>query len=184
MVDNEVRYALPRVWVQFMGLPSYLRDYLIIWVVGSILGISKEVDMVFTRRFDICRFQVLVMNPNLIPAAVNVVIEDNLYELKFRVELNSNDSSLQLMDMDRRPEDGGADSRDEAETGARSNGWGLAPKSSQAGQGGIVVGIQACRAMEHPGLCQHFPFICLWRVEMVVQLQSWVLQRCMVRKVQ
>jgi hypothetical protein len=136
MVDNEVRYALPRVWVQFMGLPSYLRDYLIIWVVGSILGISKEVDMVFTRRFDICRFQVLVMNPNLIPAAVNVVIEDNLYELKFRVELNSNDSSLQLMDMDRRPEDGGADSRDEAETGARSNGLGLAPKSSQAGQGG------------------------------------------------
>jgi hypothetical protein len=136
MVDNEVRYALPRVWVQFMGLPSYLCDYLIIWAVGSILGISKEVDMVFTRRFNICRFQVLVMNPNLIPAAVNVVIEDNLYELKFRVELNSNDSSLQLMDMDRRPEDGGADSRDEAEIGARSNGWGLAPKSSQAGQGG------------------------------------------------
>jgi hypothetical protein len=76
------------------------------------------------------------MNPNLIPAAVNVVIGDNLYELKFRVELNSNDSSLQPMDMDRRPEDGGADSRDEAETGVRSNGRGLAHKSSQAGQGG------------------------------------------------
>jgi hypothetical protein len=144
MVDNEVRYALPWVWVQFMGLPSYLHDYLIIWAVGSILGISKGVDMVFTRRFDICRHQVLVINPNLIPAAVNVVIGDNLYELKFRVELNSYDN------MDRRPEDGGADSRDEAETGARSNGRGLAPKSSQAGQGETVVGIQACRAREHP----------------------------------
>jgi hypothetical protein len=55
MIDNEVRYALPRVWVQFTGLPSYLRDYLIIWAVGSILGILKEVGMVFTRRFDICR---------------------------------------------------------------------------------------------------------------------------------
>jgi hypothetical protein len=47
------------------------------------------------------------MNPNLIPTAVNVVIGDNLYELKFWVELNSNDSSPQPMDMDRRPEEGG-----------------------------------------------------------------------------
>jgi hypothetical protein len=53
MVDNEVHYVLPKVWVQFTGLPPHLRDYLIIWAVGSILGVSKEVDMVFTR-FDIC----------------------------------------------------------------------------------------------------------------------------------
>jgi hypothetical protein len=35
-----------------------------------------------------------------------VVIGDNLYELKFWVELNLNDSSPQPMDMDRRQEEG------------------------------------------------------------------------------
>jgi hypothetical protein len=55
MVDKEV---MPRVWVQFTGLPPHLRDYLIIWAVGSILGVTKDVGMVFTRRFDICRLQV------------------------------------------------------------------------------------------------------------------------------
>jgi hypothetical protein len=48
MVDNEVHYILPKVWVQFTGLPPQLRDYLIICAVGSILGVTKEVDMVFT----------------------------------------------------------------------------------------------------------------------------------------
>jgi hypothetical protein len=100
MVDNEVRYVLPKVWVQFTGLSPHLRDYVIIWVVGSILRVSKDVDMVFTRRFDICHLQVLLMNLILVPHAVNVVIGDNLYELKFRVELNPNGSSLQSMEMD------------------------------------------------------------------------------------
>jgi hypothetical protein len=43
MVDNKVKYILPKVWVQFTGLPPHLRDYLIIWAVGSILGVSKDV---------------------------------------------------------------------------------------------------------------------------------------------
>jgi hypothetical protein len=56
--------------------------------------------MVFTRRFDICHLQVLLINPNLVPQADNVVIGDNLYELKFCVELNLNESNPQLMEMD------------------------------------------------------------------------------------
>jgi hypothetical protein len=106
MVDNEVRYVLPKVWVQFTRLSLHLRDYLIILVVGAILGISKDVDMVFTRKFDICRLQVLVMSPNLIPHAVNVVIGDKLYELKFRVEQNLIGSSPQPMEMDDYQEEG------------------------------------------------------------------------------
>jgi hypothetical protein len=100
MVDNEVCYVLPRMWVRITCLPSHLWDYLIIWVVGAILGVTKDVDMVFTRRFDICCLQVLVMNPNLIPKAVNVVIRDNLYELKFCVELNPSGDSPQPMEID------------------------------------------------------------------------------------
>jgi hypothetical protein len=26
MVDNDVKFVLPKVWIQFMGLPSHLRD--------------------------------------------------------------------------------------------------------------------------------------------------------------
>jgi hypothetical protein len=105
MVDNEVKYVLPKVWVQFTGLPPHLHDYLVIWTVGSILGVTKDVDMVFTRRFDISRMQVLVMNPNLIPQSMNVVIDENLYELKFRVELHTEASNPQPMEMDHLGED-------------------------------------------------------------------------------
>jgi hypothetical protein len=31
MVDSEVKFVLPKVWIQFTGLPSHLRDFLIIW---------------------------------------------------------------------------------------------------------------------------------------------------------
>jgi hypothetical protein len=56
--------------------------------------------MAFIRRFDICHMQVLVMDPNLIPSSVNVVIGENLYELKFWVELAAEVSNPQLMEMD------------------------------------------------------------------------------------
>jgi hypothetical protein len=42
----------------------------------------------------------MVINPNLIPQSVNVVIGEGLYELKFRVELNGASGAPQLMDMD------------------------------------------------------------------------------------
>ncbi|EEE68657.1 hypothetical protein OsJ_27249 [Oryza sativa Japonica Group] len=66
-VGNEVKYVLPKA-------------------VGSILGITKMVDMNFTRRYDIARLQVLVLDPSLIPDVVDVAIGDNLYELCFKVE--------------------------------------------------------------------------------------------------
>jgi hypothetical protein len=36
------------VWIQFTGLPPHLRGFLIIWDVGSIMVVSKDVDMEFT----------------------------------------------------------------------------------------------------------------------------------------
>ncbi|EEE53217.1 hypothetical protein OsJ_36111 [Oryza sativa Japonica Group] len=59
-VGNEVKYVMPKV-------------------------ITKAVDMIFTRRYDIARLQVLVLDPSLIPDVVDMVIGDHLYEL-FRVE--------------------------------------------------------------------------------------------------
>jgi hypothetical protein len=99
MVDNEVKFVLPKVWIQFIGLPSHLRDFLIIWVVGSIMGVSKDVDMEFTRWHGISLMHVMVMNPNLIPHSVNTVIGEGLYELKFGVEMNGETGAPQSMDM-------------------------------------------------------------------------------------
>jgi hypothetical protein len=93
MLGHEVKYILPKVWIQFMGLPVHLCDYLVIWVVGSILGVTKDIDMTFTRKFELCCMQVMVINPTLIPPFVNVVIGEGLYELQFQVEVHSDDNN-------------------------------------------------------------------------------------------
>jgi hypothetical protein len=64
------------------------------------MGVTKAVDMKFTYKFDVCRLQVLVLDPNLIPQFVDVVIGDHLYELHFHVEENMNEDNLEPMDMD------------------------------------------------------------------------------------
>jgi hypothetical protein len=107
MVDVEVKFVLPRVWIQFTGLPSHLRDFLVIWAVGSILGVSKDVGMEFMRHHGISRLQIAVMNPNLIPQKVNIVIGENVCELKFRVERNVQ-GGPHPMDMDDNQEEDGA----------------------------------------------------------------------------
>lgn len=62
--------------------------------------------MLFTRQYGRCRLQVLVLDPNIIPQYVDVVIGDFLYELRFRVEKNLEDSNPEPMDMDDITEDG------------------------------------------------------------------------------
>jgi hypothetical protein len=50
-IDSEVyKYEIPKVWVQFRGLPSELREFPIIWAVGSILGGTRAVDTIFTKK--------------------------------------------------------------------------------------------------------------------------------------
>ena len=56
--------------------------------------------MKFTRKHDICRLQVLVLDPNIIPQFVDVVIGDYLYGLQFRVEENIDEENPEPMDMD------------------------------------------------------------------------------------
>lgn len=64
------------------------------------MGVTKAIDMKFTNKFDVCRLQILLLDPNLIPQFVDVVIGDHLYELKFQVEENMNEDNLESMDMD------------------------------------------------------------------------------------
>ncbi|TVU40757.1 hypothetical protein EJB05_14233, partial [Eragrostis curvula] len=100
MIGDKVKNVMPKIWVQITGLPKELMDFLIIWAIGAILGVTKDVDMGFTRKHDICRMQVLVLDPNLIPQFVDVVIGDYLYELQFMVEENVDEDNPEPMDMD------------------------------------------------------------------------------------
>jgi hypothetical protein len=66
------KQALKRVWVQMTGLPEELRHYPTIWVIGTILWVTKEVDMKFTRAMDRPRFHVIVLDPELIPYSLTL----------------------------------------------------------------------------------------------------------------
>jgi hypothetical protein len=68
------------------GLPGELQEYLTIWAIGTILCVTKDVDMKFTRDFDRAQFQVLFLDPSLIPNSIDVVIGEFIYELHFKVE--------------------------------------------------------------------------------------------------
>jgi hypothetical protein len=70
----------------YVGLSGELREYLTIWAIGTIIGVMKDVDMKFTREYDKAHFQVLVLDPSLIPHSIDVVIGEFIHELHFRVE--------------------------------------------------------------------------------------------------
>jgi hypothetical protein len=61
--------------------------------------------MVFSRKYEIGQMQVLVLDPNLIPQFVDVVIGDYLYSLQFKVGESGEDGEPQPMDMDNFQED-------------------------------------------------------------------------------
>jgi hypothetical protein len=113
---SNIKQVMKKVWVQMAKLPSELRDFLTIWAIGTILGVTKDVDMIFTRLYNRPRLQVLVLDPSLIPTFVDVVIGGNVYELHFRVEPEDMQEAPKPLDMgddsddlDKREEEGAGD---------------------------------------------------------------------------
>jgi hypothetical protein len=104
--------------------------------------------MLFLRRFEISRLQVMVMDPNLIPQAANVVIGENLYELKFRVEGASDAAKPQPMDMDPFHDEGGHESRDEEKGGQHPH------KPATGGKAGGVASRLSIRWARRPSRVQ------------------------------
>jgi hypothetical protein len=100
-VENDVyKYEIDKVWVQFRGLPKELREFPIIWAIGSILGVPRAVDINFTKKHGQARLKVAVLNPDLIPDLVHVVIGDFVFELQFRVKKDMSTGEPQVIDMD------------------------------------------------------------------------------------
>jgi hypothetical protein len=99
--ENDVfKYEIDKVWVQFRGLPKELQEFPIIWAIDSILGVPRVVDIKFTKKNGRARLKVGVLNPDLIPDLVDVVIGDFVYELQFRIEKDMPDGEPQVIDMD------------------------------------------------------------------------------------
>jgi hypothetical protein len=87
--ETVYRREIDKVWVQFKGLPSEFKEFPIIWAIGTILGVPRAVDTVFTKSTGRARLKVAVMDPRLILDFVDVVIGDYVYELQFGVEEES-----------------------------------------------------------------------------------------------
>jgi hypothetical protein len=102
---SSIKQAMRKVLVQMTKLPGELRDFLTIWAIGTILGVTKDVDMPFTPQHNSARLQVLILDPTVRPISVNVVIGDNVYELQFKVEPTEMQDVPQLLEMDDDNED-------------------------------------------------------------------------------
>uniref|UniRef100_J3MK80 CCHC-type domain-containing protein n=1 Tax=Oryza brachyantha TaxID=4533 RepID=J3MK80_ORYBR len=84
--EEEEGFLLPKIWVRVFGVRKKLREYLPLWAVGSLLGATQMVDMKTTRKNDFWRIFIAVLNPNLVPKMLDVVMGDHYFELKFKVE--------------------------------------------------------------------------------------------------
>jgi hypothetical protein len=59
---EEEGFPLPRVWIRIFRLPSKLREFSLLWALGSMLGATQSVDMVTSLRKNYGRVEVAVLN--------------------------------------------------------------------------------------------------------------------------
>ena len=68
------------------NLPTILREYVILWALGTLFGVTQDVDMVTTRASSFGRFAVAVLEPEAIPTKLDVIIGNRYFQLIFEVE--------------------------------------------------------------------------------------------------
>ncbi|KAJ1256667.1 hypothetical protein BS78_K333900 [Paspalum vaginatum] len=99
-----VRFEIPKVSVQFRGLPKdLLENFNILWAVGSALGVSRKVDLKFTREHKIARIKVGCLEPDLIPEFISILIGEHVYDIQFRTEKNIDPENPVPINMDLDP---------------------------------------------------------------------------------
>jgi hypothetical protein len=75
-------HMLPKVWLRVRGIPADVRtDFLSLWVVGSLFGKTKEVDMVHTRKHKELRLRIGCLDHTLIPETTEVFIQRGFLSL-------------------------------------------------------------------------------------------------------
>jgi hypothetical protein len=78
-------HELPLLWMRVLNLPKVLRTYEVIWAVGTMFRATQYVDMITTRKNKFWRFQIVVLNPNIVPTRMDVVIGARFFELEFEI---------------------------------------------------------------------------------------------------
>jgi hypothetical protein len=84
--DEYFGHALPVVWMRVINLPTILREYIILWALGTLFSVTQDVDMVTTRASNFGRFVVAVLEPEAIPTKLDVIIGNMYFQLIFEVE--------------------------------------------------------------------------------------------------
>ncbi|KAJ1268671.1 hypothetical protein BS78_07G152400 [Paspalum vaginatum] len=108
-------FEIPKVWVQFRGLPDdILGNFNILWAIGTALGVSRRVDLKFTREHKIAKIKVGCLDPDLIPEFLSMLIGEHVYDLQFRAEKNIDPENPVPIDTDLDPpRDNGNDNSQE-----------------------------------------------------------------------
>jgi hypothetical protein len=63
-----------------------MREYVILWALGTLFGVTQDVDMVTTRANNFGRFAVAVIEPKAILTKLDVIISNRYFQLTFEVE--------------------------------------------------------------------------------------------------
>jgi hypothetical protein len=83
--QEEEGMALQRVWIRIFRLK--LREFSVLWALGSMLGATQSVDMISSLKRDYGRVEVAVLNVDLLPNSIDtIVIGDRLFSLPIQVE--------------------------------------------------------------------------------------------------
>ncbi|OEL14773.1 hypothetical protein BAE44_0024208, partial [Dichanthelium oligosanthes] len=75
---------LQKVWVHVYGVPFEIRSFLPLWAVGT--GATQRVDMRWMKKTGVVCLMVAVLNANCIPDDADIVMDDCLYEIFFKVD--------------------------------------------------------------------------------------------------
>ena len=101
-----VKFQLLEVWVQVGGIPPQLRkNYLILWAVGTLIGATQMVDIIFTRAGNLARIKVAVLEPKKNPQTLEVVFGKYLHAIYFIVEEWEGSGAHSSADQDKDPMD-------------------------------------------------------------------------------
>jgi hypothetical protein len=93
---------LPRVWIRIYRLPKKLREFSVLWALGSMLGVTQSVDMITSSKKEYGCVEVAVLNTDLLPNSIDtVVIGDRLFSLPIQAEgLEANEEHNNQMEVD------------------------------------------------------------------------------------
>jgi hypothetical protein len=92
---EEEGLPLQRVWIRIYRLPQKLREFSVLWALGSMLGATQSVDMISSLRTDYGRVEVAVLNVDILPDKIDtVVIGDRLYSLPIKVEGRDDEAAV------------------------------------------------------------------------------------------